>query len=99
VVSPRESSLLWDDERPEMTRVGQADTAGCRDPESTMIPGKVEESGDRLAKALLSLDDAIELLQWRYDRDADQSVTRLERLRDELRLALALAECDARLLH
>jgi hypothetical protein len=64
-----------------------------------MIPGKVEDSGERLAKALLSLDDAIELLQWRYDRDADQSVTRLERLRDELRLALALAECDTRLLH
>jgi hypothetical protein len=61
-----------------------------------MIPGHLADSGARLERALESLDDAIELLKWRYDGDADPS---LECLRDELRLALALAGCDARLMH
>jgi len=64
-----------------------------------VTPRGLGESGERLARALESLADAIELLQWRYEREADLSVARLEVLRDELRIALMLAECDARRLH
>ena len=61
-----------------------------------MFPGNLSDSGARLERALESLDDVIELLKWRYAEDADP---RLVCLRDELRLALALAGCDARLMH
>ena len=57
------------------------------------------DSEKPLAHALDSLEEAIGLLQWRYDRDADDSIARLEDLRDELRLALVLAECAAYPLH
>jgi hypothetical protein len=45
-----------------------------------------------LARALESLGDAIMLLEWRYERDADATIARLERLREELRVAQALLE-------
>jgi hypothetical protein len=60
---------------------------------------ELPHSDKRLAQALNSLAEAIDLLQWRYDRDADESVARLEDLRDELQLALVLAECSAHPLH
>jgi hypothetical protein len=53
----------------------------------------------RLAEALLSLDDAITLLEWRYAHDADESVARLWRLREELRMALELASSSAGPMH
>jgi hypothetical protein len=63
------------------------------------MSGELPHSDKPLARALDSLEEAIDLLQWRYDRDADESVARLEDLRDELRLALVLAECAAHPLH
>ena len=61
--------------------------------------GDITESETRLERALDSLDEAIELLEWRYDRDAGTSIARLENLRDELRLALVLAGCSPQPLH
>jgi hypothetical protein len=51
----------------------------------------------QLGRALESLGDAIMLLEWRYEREADGSIARLERLREELQLAQALLESDGRL--
>ena len=53
----------------------------------------------RLAQALVSLDDAIILLEWRYEREAAPSVARLTRLREELREALELANGSSAPLH
>jgi hypothetical protein len=50
-----------------------------------------------LGRALESLADAIMLLEWRYDDDASGSVARLERLREELRVAQTLLESGERL--
>jgi hypothetical protein len=50
-----------------------------------------------VGRALESLGDAIMLLEWRYEREADGSIARLERLREELRLAQTLLESDGRL--
>ena len=51
----------------------------------------------QLARALESVDDAIMLLEWRYERDAEPSVAKLRDLREELRLADALLESERRL--
>ena len=51
----------------------------------------------QLARALDSVDDVIMLLEWRYDRDAELSVAKLQALREELRLADALLESEHRL--
>ena len=51
----------------------------------------------QLARALESVDDAIMLLEWRYERDAAPSVAKLRDLREELRLADALLESERRL--
>jgi hypothetical protein len=53
----------------------------------------------RLAQALESLDDAITLLEWRYSFEAESSIARLERIREELRMALALARDPRTPLH
>ena len=45
-----------------------------------------------LTRALESLGDAIMLLEWRYEREAASTIARLERLREELRVAQALLE-------
>jgi len=50
-----------------------------------------------LGRALESLGDAIMLLEWRYEREADGSIARLERLREELQLAQMLLESNGRL--
>ena len=46
----------------------------------------------QLTRALESLADAIMLLEWRYDREAASTIARLERLREELRVAQTLLE-------
>ena len=46
----------------------------------------------RLLEALQSVDDAITLLEWRYDHEAAPSVERLESLAAEIRVALVLAD-------
>jgi hypothetical protein len=51
----------------------------------------------QLARALESVDDAIMLLEWRYEGDAEPSVAKLRTLRDELRFADALLEGEHRL--
>ena len=53
--------------------------------------------GFQLARALESVDDAIMLLEWRYERDADPSVEKLRALREELRLAEVLLASGDRL--
>lgn len=53
--------------------------------------------GFQLARALESVDDAIMLLEWRYDSEAASSVARLQRLRDELELAQTLLDSGDRL--
>ncbi len=62
-----------------------------------MSEGALDYRPWRLARALESVDDAITLLEWRYDGDADGSIAKLERLREELRTAHALLESDERL--
>lgn len=64
-----------------------------------MKNGLQEYNRFRLARALESLDDAITLLEWRYEREADSSIARLERIRKELRSALTLADRDPVELH
>jgi hypothetical protein len=44
----------------------------------------------QLARALESVGDAIMLLEWRYERDAEPSVAKLRALQEELRLAEVL---------
>lgn len=51
----------------------------------------------QLARALESLGDAIMLLEWRYERDAEPTVAKLRVLRDELRLAETLLASGDRL--
>jgi hypothetical protein len=51
----------------------------------------------QLARALESVDDAIMLLEWRYERDAEPSVAKLRDLREELRLADTLLQSERRL--
>src|SRR5262249_57706452 len=63
-----------------------------------VTPRGLGESGERLARALESLTDAIELLQWRYEREADPNAARPEVLRAGRRLALTPAAGHARAL-
>ena len=51
----------------------------------------------QLWRALASVDDAIMLLEWRYERGAEPSVAKLRDLREELRLADALLDSEGRL--
>jgi hypothetical protein len=62
-----------------------------------VIDGALDYRRWRLARALDSVDDAITLLEWRYDREAEASIAKLERLRDELQDAHLLLESDTRL--
>jgi hypothetical protein len=64
-----------------------------------MIGGVEEATRLRLVRALESVDDAIDLLEWRYDRDAESSIDRLQRLRDDLLVAHALLVADDSRLH
>ena len=64
-----------------------------------MITGVEETSRLRLMRALESVDDAIELLQWRYEAEAESSITRLQRLRDDLLVAHALLAADDGRMH
>ena len=64
-----------------------------------MITGGHDATRLRLARALESVDDAITLLEWRYDREAETSIARLQRLRDDLLVAHALLEADNERLH
>jgi hypothetical protein len=64
-----------------------------------MMIGGREATRMRLARALESVDDAIDLLEWRYERDAESSIDRLERLRDDLLVAHALLVADDGRLH
>jgi hypothetical protein len=64
-----------------------------------MISGGREMTRARLARALESVDDAIDLLEWRYDREAESSIDRLQRLRDDLLVAHALLVADEQFLH
>jgi hypothetical protein len=50
-------------------------------------------------QALESIEDAIALLEWRYEGDAATSVARLEQIRDELRVALTLARVSSAPMH
>jgi hypothetical protein len=60
----------------------------------------VEDWGHaRVEQALESLEDAITLLEWRYSHEADPSIARLERIREELRTALLLAGSSSMHLH
>ena len=60
----------------------------------------VDEWGHaRVAQALESLEDAITLLEWRYSHEAEPSIARLERIREELRTALLLAGSSPTHLH
>jgi hypothetical protein len=54
---------------------------------------------ERLAQALASVEDAITLLEWRYDGEAETSIMRLQRLRDDLLVAHALLVVDEDRLH
>jgi hypothetical protein len=62
-----------------------------------VIPAALDHRRFRLARALESLVDAITLLEWRYESDAESSIAKLERLHEELRVAHALLESDDRL--
>jgi hypothetical protein len=62
-----------------------------------MIDGALDRRRWRLARALESVDDAITLLEWRYEHDAEASIAKLQRLRDELRNAHELLETGQRL--
>jgi hypothetical protein len=53
--------------------------------------------GLQLARALESVDDAIMLLEWRYEREAEPTVAKLRILREELRLAETLLASGDRL--
>jgi hypothetical protein len=64
-----------------------------------MMIGGREATRMRLVRALESVDDAIDLLEWRYDRDAESSIDRLQRLRDDLLVAHALLAADDQRLH
>lgn len=56
---------------------------------------EIAESCRRLERALESVDDVIVLLDWRYQEEALSSIAKLECLRTELKLGLALAGADA----
>jgi hypothetical protein len=64
-----------------------------------MILDSLGESEARLSRALESVDQAISLLDWRYQGEAAPSIALLQRLRDDLRVAIALVESDPQLLH
>lgn len=64
-----------------------------------MITGGEFATRERLVRALESVEDAITLLEWRYDREAESSITRLQRLRDDLLVAHALLVADDDRLH
>lgn len=64
-----------------------------------MITGVEETTRLRLMRALESVDDAIDLLEWRYEGEADSSITRLQRLRDDLLVAHALLAADDSRMH
>ena len=64
-----------------------------------MITGGEFATRERIAQALASVEDAITLLEWRYDREAEASITRLQRLRDDLLVAHALLVVDEDRLH
>jgi len=53
----------------------------------------------RVTQALESLEDAITLLEWMYSHEAEPSIARLERIREELRTALLLAGSSPTQLH
>ena len=62
-----------------------------------MTEGALDYRRWRLARALESVDDAITLLEWRYEHDAEASIVKLQRLRDELRNAHELLDAGQRL--
>jgi hypothetical protein len=64
-----------------------------------VILDSLDESEARLSRALESVDQAITLLDWRYQGEAAGSIDLLRRLRDDLRVAIALVESDPQLLH
>jgi hypothetical protein len=64
-----------------------------------MITGVEETTRLRLMRALESVDDAIDLLEWRYEGEAESSITRLQRLRDDLLVAHALLAADDGRMH
>lgn len=65
-----------------------------------MITGGPQESTRlRLLRALESVDDAIDLLAWRYDHEAESSIVRLQRLKDDLIVAHALLDGAGERLH
>jgi len=64
-----------------------------------MITGVEESTRLRLMRALESVDDAIDLLEWRYEAEAESSITRLQRLRDDLLVAHALLAADDGRMH
>ena len=62
-----------------------------------MTDGALDYRRWRLARALESVEDAITLLEWRYERDAEPTVAKLRTLREELRLAETLLASGDRL--